>query len=85
MKYDTSIQPGDFVFGYHKGYWRVDVINLRPNTSPTIEYTRIDTKKPIHKTCDGAWCTKINPEALRDRMIAEAESVYEMFMKAHVK
>lgn len=72
-----TFEPGDIVTGYHKGYWKV--LNVRGST---IEYQRIDAKGVVKKSCDGAWCHKIDPETLRTHQINEAHALYDLLKKA---
>ncbi|MNV14827.1 hypothetical protein D3C71_1055240 [compost metagenome] len=83
LKYDPTIQVGDIVTGYHKGYWKVDVVLPRIGTSPLIYYTRID--KEGQKSCDGSYCRKVDPLKLRDQMYDEANKLYDLLMKAQAK
>ena len=83
IKCDLTIKPGDVVTGYHKGYWLVDVVTPRAGGTPLIEYTRLDKKGS--KSCDASYCRKIDPEELYHEMVAEADKVYAMIMKAQGK
>jgi len=75
----SDIEAGDIVTGYHTGYWKV--IKSFQNQ---IEYQRIDvvSKKPVIKSCHVNYCTKIDPDALRIEMIAEADRIYDLIKRA---
>lgn len=72
-----KFEPGDIVTGYHKGYWKVLGMN-----GHIVEYQRIDAKGVVKKSCDGFYCTKINPEDLRTHQINEAHALYDLLMKS---
>lgn len=79
-----GIEVGDIVLGYHKGYWKVLKRTPRPGNSAILEYQRVDkpSKKPVIKSCDQSWCTKIDPEAQYYKQIKEAYELMDMLMKA---
>lgn len=80
-RYDSSIKPGDVITAYHKGYWRVDKVTDRgKHSAPYIEYTRIGKKGK--NSCDAGYCSKIDPQALYQSMVDEAEQIRDMLMKA---
>jgi hypothetical protein len=83
-----GIEVGDIVLGYHKGYWLVleQTKRLGGNTN-LLRYQRVDrvSKTPLIKSCDQAWCTKIDPEALYHKQITEAYELMDMLMKAKSK
>jgi hypothetical protein len=83
LKYDPTIKAGDIVTGYHKGYWKVDLVMPRAGSTPLIYYTRIDKKGK--KSCDASYCRKIDPVALRDQMVAEAILLCDKLMEAQAK
>lgn len=83
LKYDPTIKPGDVVTGYHKGFWIVTKVTPRPGNTPHIEYRRIDKK--VTNGCDASYCRKIDPEELYHEMVAEADKVYAMIIKAQGK
>lgn len=80
LKYDPTIKQGDVVTGYHKGYWKVDVVMPRAGQPPSIYYTKVGGKGS--KSCDGSYCRKVIPEVLRAEMINEADRVYAMLKRA---
>lgn len=80
LKCDLTIEPGDIITAYHKGFWKVTKVTPRKSNTPVIEYTKIGGKGT--KSCDGAYCKKVIPEVLHAEMIAEADRVYEMLKKA---
>ncbi len=83
LKYDPTIQVGDIITGYRKGYWKVDLVMPRAGNTPLIYSTRIDKKGK--NSCDGSYCRKVDPEELYHEMVAEADKVYAMIMKAQGK
>lgn len=80
LKYDTSIQAGDIVTGYHKGYWKVIKVVPREGSTPSIYYKKIGTNSA--KSCDGSYCRKVDPHVLFDEMVAEAAKIRDMILKA---
>lgn len=77
-----GIEVGDIVLGYHKGYWKVLEQTKRPGNTNLLKYQRVDAKKVIIKSCDQAWCTKIDPEAQYYKQIKEAFDLMDLLMKA---
>lgn len=84
MEVTEPIEVGDIVLGYHKGYWKVLKRTPRPGNSAILVYQRVDKefKKPVIKSCDQSWCTKVDPEALYYKQIKEAFDLMDMLMKA---
>lgn len=84
MEVKESIEVGDIVLGYHTGYWKVLKRTPRPGNSAILEYQRVDkpSKKPVIKSCDQSWCTKVEPETLYQKQIKEAYELMDMLMKA---
>jgi hypothetical protein len=79
VEVEDPIGVGDIVLGYHKGYWKV------LKAGRILEYQRIDVKpgsKPVIKSCDRGWCTKIDPEAQYYKQIKEAFDLMDLLMKA---
>lgn len=79
-----GIEVGDIVLGYHKGYWKVLEQTKRPGNTNLLKYQRVDkeSKKPVIKSCDQSWCTKVDPEALYYKQIKEAFDLMDMLMKS---
>jgi len=77
LQYDTTIKPGDYVFGYNSGVHKVIEIgpirsNYYPPHEPTAPLVKLVqllkedlTKSPKRKSeCDISYCRKITKEEL---------------------
>lgn len=80
LKYDGSIEPGNVVTGYHKGYHKVLKVTPRNDSAPLIQYANIKNGKV--KECDASYCTKVDPETVYRSMIDEAEAVRAQLKRA---
>lgn len=80
LKYDPTIQPGDIITAYHKGYWKVTKVIPRADNTPTFEYIRIDKKGS--KSCDASYCRKVDPNELYQTLVDEAAQLRDMLMIA---
>lgn len=66
--YDDSIEPGDIITTYYKGYWKMVSSEEREDNTPIFNFERFakaDGKlfKPGGKSeaCDASYCRKARP------------------------
>lgn len=74
------LEIGDICTGYHKGYWKVTGLKERQGSTGIVEYTRIDKK--ANKSCDAAWCTKIDINQHCRELHEEIDQLHALLTKA---
>lgn len=70
LTYDDTIQVGDIITAYRKGWHRVVKVTERPNSTSYIEYQMVMyadgrlSKGKATMGCDGSYCKKWDEEQI---------------------